>query len=171
MNSLKWYYNKQVKRRLFLKFFYINLLDIPKVKAIEICFNLLKTNEKILTSAILALEMCSIKFSSYKTKPGLDIYIKIRKGYPVSCKIVLTRKRLNVFLKSLLKKKKTILDSSFSYLQKKIRLKYSAALINDKIKSNYLYFRQLPELHVKIHTNSKNPQEVLFLIKLYKFII
>jgi hypothetical protein len=170
MNTLKKNYDNQVKRKLFLKFFYNNLTDIPRIKAIELEYYLSKPNEKQLTSAVLALEISSLKPIIYQTKTSLDIFVKVQKGCPVCCKIVLSNKWSHFFLKRIIKN--FCFSFKFSnYYQKLLSLSLSTILVDKKIKMNYLFFRQLPDLNIKIYTNCKSLKKLKFLTKQYKLFI
>lgn len=170
MSTLKKYYNNQIRRKLFIKFFYKNLTEIPRIKAIEIEYYLTKPNEKQITSAVLALEISSLKPVTHHTKPSLDIFVKVKKGSPVCCKIVLFNKWSDSFLKHIIKKKLFLLESS-NYFQKLLRLSLSTILVENKIKKNYVFFRQLPDLNIKIYTNCTKLEELKFLTKQYKLLI
>jgi large subunit ribosomal protein L5 len=97
MFFLKTYFDRVIKYDLINTFFYQNLLEIPKLEKIILNFGYQKSNFKYLVSGLLALEFISLKKSKITKSKHLNVFLKIKKGNPVGCKIVLKKNTMYLF--------------------------------------------------------------------------
>jgi len=112
------YFHQIIKYDLINTFFYPSLLEIPKLKKIILNFGYRKSNLKYLVSGLLALEFISYKKGKITKSKHLNVFLKIKKGNPVGCKVVLRKSTMHFFylklLTSILSKTK---QSQTSHLQ------------------------------------------------------
>lgn len=102
MNLLENYYKKVIRYDLINKFFYHNLNDIPELKKIILNFGCKSFALKTIASSLLALELITTKEGTITKAKRANILLKVRKGYPVGCIVVLKKiKMYNFFLKLL----------------------------------------------------------------------
>jgi large subunit ribosomal protein L5 len=91
------YFYKIIRYDLINTFFYRNLIKIPKLKKIILNFGYQKSNFKYFVSSILALEFISSKKGKITKSKHLNVFLKIKKGNPVGCKIVLKKSTMYFF--------------------------------------------------------------------------
>ena len=98
MQFLEHFNKKTFKYDLINKFLYKNTKKLPKIKKIILNFSCQSTKLKNLASSLLALELITTKKGLLTTSKKANILLKLRKGNPVGCKIVLTSKNYYNFL-------------------------------------------------------------------------
>jgi large subunit ribosomal protein L5 len=91
------YVHKIISYDLINTFFYRNLIEIPKLKKITLNFGYQKSNFKHLVSSLLALEFITSKKGKITTSKHLNVFLKIKKGNPVGCKIILKKSTMYFF--------------------------------------------------------------------------
>ena len=176
MNILEFYYEKVIKHDLINKFYYLNIKNIPKLEKIVLNFGCNSHNIKKLAAAILALELISLKKGKLSSSKNSNIFLKIRKGAPTGCYVILKKKKMYSFLFKLLveifpnlKNFKGIPNNkdygnnnnSFSF--------YIEDLISLKELNNHFYiFNNLPSLNITIISNSSKKKELIYLLKSFK---
>ena len=92
MNCLEKYYNKFIKYDLILKFNYKNIKKIPKIKSIILNFGCKTSDLKKLSLSFLILQLITKKQCKLNFSKKSNIFLKIRKGQPVGCQIILKKK-------------------------------------------------------------------------------
>ena len=171
MKFLKNYSDNIIKYDLINKFSYKRTIDIPKFEKIILSFSFKKYEFKSLIAALIALELLTFQNPTITKSKVSNISLKVRKGHPIGCKLTLRKnflfnfffKLLNEFLltngkKVNVKKQK---NKSFSFTVKNI-------LIFNELERNYRFFKNLSNLNITFVTNSKNKNNLLFLLKSYK---
>ena len=145
MHFINNYKRSIINYDLINKFFYQNTNNIPKIKKINLFFNLPNFDSTNMLSALTALEIISLQKSKIINSQSSNISLKIKKGYPVGCKVNLNKTKKHLFLTKFLlelnkrttpKIKKTSNSFTFSFQLKTI-LKFS------ELKYNYQYFNTL----------------------------
>lgn len=96
------YLHKIVRYDLVNTFVYQNLNQIPALKKIILSFGFQKSNFKYIISSLLALEFISFKKGKITKSKRLDVFLKIKKGNPTGCKIVLKKNVMHFFYIKLL---------------------------------------------------------------------
>lgn len=169
------YYNNIVKYDLINKFWYNKLKKVPKFYKIILNFGLKKSSIKQLSSNLLALELIGLKKGQFLISKKSNIFLKIKKGHPIGCKLVLQKKLLYHFLaklifeifpqfKTLLRinKKKRKYDHSISY-------KFKNSLLFVELEQNYsLLNTVLADLNLTFITNKITQEEFYYLIYSFK---
>ena len=102
--SLKLFYKEQIISSMKKKFNYDNIMEVPKLNSIALNMGLgdAKTNSKSLESALEEMTLiCGQKPVITKSKKDISNF-KIRKGFPVGCKVTLRSERMYEFLERLI---------------------------------------------------------------------
>ena len=102
--SLRKLYNEEIIKKMISVFNYSNVMEVPKLKSISlnIGFGDAKNNSKGLESAVQELSLISGQ-KPVITKAKKDISnFKIRKGWPVGCKVTLRSNIMFEFLERLI---------------------------------------------------------------------
>ena len=178
MFFFKTYLHKIVRYDLINTFVYQNLNQIPMLKKIILSFGFRKSNFKYLISSLLALEFISFKKGKITKSKRLDVFLKIKKGNPTGCKIVLKKDAMYFFYIKLLtlifSKNKQPKRQQFKWNTKCIKsvsLYLKSPLIFAELESQFQYFKDLPSLNITLVTNSRSQKELFFLFKSIKFIV
>jgi len=173
MNILKNYYKYILKYDFVNKFNYKNINQIPEIKKIVLNFNCKNCDIKKIATAILALELITAENGIITKSRKAAINLKIRKGHPVGCKIILEKEKMDFFLFKLLNKILSELKN-FKGFPTKIHYKNNFSfslndLINfDELNSNFYLFSTLPTLNITIVYNTKNSEELFFFLNSLK---
>ena len=178
MFFFKTYFSKVIKYDLINTFFYRNLIEIPKLRKITLNFGYQKSNFKYLVSSLLALEFISSKKGKMTKSKHLNVFLKIKKGNPVGCKIVLKKSTMYFFylklITSIFSKVKQSKTSRFQWdlkLIKSISFQLKSPLLFAELENQFQFFKDIPRLDITLLTNSKSQKELFFLLKSIKFFI
>lgn len=174
MQFLQYYNEKIIKYDFINKFKYKNTTEIPKLQKIILNFGCKNFTMQKFAITFLALEIITTKKGSITTAQKPNILLKIQKGQPAGCKVTLKKKSMYNFLSKLLL---DILPKLKNFIGLKIVIKthsFFFQLSNNEIQlkefeEQYPLFSNLPKLDINFLTNSKNQEELLFLIKSLKF--
>jgi len=91
-------YNRTVIRYdLINTFVYQNLAQVPRLEKIILNFGYPKSKIKNIISGLLALEFLSSQKGTITKSKHLNVFLKIKKGNPVGCKLVLRKNIMNLF--------------------------------------------------------------------------
>ena len=173
MHFLEHYYKKIIKQDLITKFNYKTIDKLPELKKIILNFGCKNFSIQKMATTLLAMELLTTKKSTITVAQNSNILLKIQKGYPAGCKIVLTKTNMYRFLTKLLVE---ILPKVKDFSDLNINLKkniFSFKLNNNNIilkefEEQYPLFRDLPDLDINIQTNTQTQNELLFIIKSFK---
>lgn len=174
MNVLENYYKKIIRRDLINKFSYTHLNEIPQLKKIILNFGCNNSDIKSIASALLSLELITTQRGSLVKSKRSNVLLKIRKGNPVGCIVVLRKTKMYHFLFKLLSEvfpnlksftgisiSKRLGKTSFSFTLKD--------LINFKeLEKQFYLFINLPPLNITLITNTKTKKELLYLLQSFK---
>ena len=92
-NILENYYRKIIKYDFINKFYYVNVNEIPSIKKIILNFGCKNIEIKNISGCLLSLELITKKKGSLTRAKRSNILLKIRKGQPSGCVVVLKKKR------------------------------------------------------------------------------
>lgn len=174
MQFIKYFHNKKLKYDLINKFIYNNINKIPELKKIVLNIGCKKTEIKKLSANFLALRL--ITTNNHKgtltTAKKPNILLKIKKGDPVGCKLILQKTTMfNFFSKILVESFSSSIKEfeELNFTNKKLKNTLSYEL-NDILKlpeleKNYNLLKNTTKLGITFVTNSKNKSELLFLLK------
>jgi large subunit ribosomal protein L5 len=174
MHFLRNFYFKTLKQDLLNKFFYKSIKDLPELEKIILNFGC-KTNDlKRLSSSLLALEFIAGQKGKLNAAKKTNLVLKLRKGNPVGCSIILRKKKMARFLTKMLIEvfpntqnfnllliSRKIQTNTFTYDIKEI-LNFS------ELEYNYHIFSNLPNLKITFIMKSKTREELVFILNSYK---
>jgi large subunit ribosomal protein L5 len=166
MTLIKQHYNNIIKYDIINKYCFNNTFLIPKLTKITLSFNFKKYSKKNFIGCLILLEMLTGNSGYIIKSKKNNVVLKIKKGAPIGCMVVLKKKPLELFLEKFLynylpniQNKNIIVKSKnfFSFLIPK------TFLINE-FNEFYLYFKDVPNLNLTFTANSKSTNELIFLI-------
>jgi len=174
MNILEYYYENIIKCDLVNKFPYTQLNELPKLKKIILNFGCKSFEIRNLASSLLALELITTRRGDLTTSRRANIFLKIRKGHPVGCTLVLEKTHMYKFFSKLLtevfptqKDFKGIIGSkelgktSFSFTLKDL-------IAFEELGKHFYLFNNLPPLNITLITNTRTRKELFYLINSFK---
>jgi large subunit ribosomal protein L5 len=173
MYFLKNYYQNILQYDLINKFYYKTPQTIPELKKIVLSFSYRNPNIKIIAASLLALELITTKRGTITKTNNTHILLKIRKGNPVGCKVILKRTVMyNFFAKILIDifpQTKEFKKFHFQQKQNTFSCKLKNSLIFLELEQNYNLFNNISNLNITIITNTNTQNELLFLLNSFKF--
>ena len=173
--SLKLVYEEKVVQKLKNTFNYSNVMEVPKLQSISLNIGLgeAKNNSKGLESALQELTLITGQ-KPIITKAKKDISnFKIRKGWPVGCKVTLRSNMMYEFLERLISiaLPRTRDFRGLSYRSFDGRGNYNFGVKEQIIftEINYDKIQAVRGLNITIATTSKTDKEAYELLKLFGF--
>lgn len=172
MNIFEKYYKNVVKYDLLQKFKYKSSNKIPEIKSITLNIGCKTSDFKKLTLSFLSLQLLTKKRGEILVSKKPNILLKIRKGDPVGCEIILKKKPM---FKMLAYIAYIILQFKQSYFKKVKQTKnivfcFENPLFFNILEQNYSFFNNLDKINIIINTNSNNDKELMFLLSSLKII-
>jgi len=177
MKFFEIYSRKVLRYDLINTFCYQNITQIPNLKKIVLNFGYQKPNFKYLVSSLLALEFLSSKKGKIAKSKHLSVFLKIKKGNPVGCVVVLRKDLMYSFYVKL----KTCLFLKFKFQPHRswkaltfvnsITFQLKNPLIFAELENQFQFFKNLPKLDITLVTTSKSQKELFFLLKSTKFFL
>ena len=173
--SLKLVYEEKVVQKLKNTFNYSNVMEVPKLQSISLNIGLgeAKNNSKGLESALQELTLITGQ-KPIITRAKKDISnFKIRKGWPVGCKVTLRSNMMYEFLERLISiaLPRTRDFRGLSYKSFDGRGNYNFGVKEQIIftEINYDRIQAVRGLNITIATTSKTDKEAYELLKLFGF--
>lgn len=168
------YARKIVPHDLVNAFTYQNITQLPKLEKITLNFGYPKSKLKNLLSGLLALEFITSKKAKITKSRHLNIFLKIKKGNPVGCKITLKKNAMYFFYLKLMtsifpKIKRPQLHRNLNRC-KSVSFQLKSPLLFPELENQFQSFKDAPKLDITLTTNCKSQAELLFLFKSIKFI-
>lgn len=173
--SLRKQYNDKIIKKMISVFNYSNVMEVPKLKSISLNIGLgdAKNNSKGLESALQELTLITGQ-KPIITKAKKDISnFKIRKGWPVGCKVTLRSNMMFEFLERLisiaLPRTRDFRGLSFKSFDGRGNYNFG---IKEQIiftEINYDKIQAVRGLNVTITTTSKTDDEAYELLKSFGF--
>ena len=155
---------------LLNKFLYDKIEDVPRLKKIILNFGCKNSEIKNLAASLLALELIGVQKSVLTRSKRANILLKIRKGHPVGCVVVLKKDKMYDFLMKLLI---DVFPSSRDFKGIVIAKKLVAPTISFTVKDlisfkelekQFYLFVNVPPLNVTFVTNTETKRELLYLL-------
>ena len=174
MNILENYYKKVIRHDLINKFFYYNLDNIPELKKIILNFGCKNFAIKSIAASLLALELITTKQGTITKAKRANILLKVRKGNPVGCIVVLRKTQMYPFLLKLLTQVlPNLRDFKGISASKKLNGKsFSLTLVDlinfKELEKQFYLFTNLPPLNIILVTNTNTRKELIFLLNSFK---
>lgn len=177
MNFLNYFYFKTIKYDLINKFNYNKTKNLPKLTKIILNFSCKNTQIKNLASSLLALELMTLKKGNLTTTTKSNILLKIRKGNPVGCKIVIENYAMFTFLERFvcdIIPKIRINNNKIRVTKIKSKTNFSFEVLNvlnfKELEKNYNIFNELNKLDINIVLESKLKSDQVFTLNSLKLI-
>jgi large subunit ribosomal protein L5 len=175
MNILEYYYKKIIVYDLINKFSYNNLKKIPKLDKIILNFGCKNSEMRNLAAALISLELITSNKNIKLTKSKkANIFVKIRSGHPVGCKVILKKRKMYEFFFKLLTEIFPVLKEFKGItLNKKINTTSFSFTLKDlisfkELETNFYLFNNLPPLNINLITNTKTEKELIYLLNSFK---
>jgi large subunit ribosomal protein L5 len=175
MNYIENYFNSVVKYDLINKYYYTKLSKIPKMCKIIVVFRFKELNVKQLSAALLALELITSKKGQLIAAKKGNLFLKIRKGFPIGCKIILQKKAMYNHLLKLIDevfhKIKTLLklNKNITKHENIVFYKLNDISLFTEIEYNYNLFNGiLTSITITILGKKINQKGFFYLIKSFK---
>jgi len=176
MHIYESHYSNIIKYDLLTKFNYTNIYLIPRLQKIVLNFGIKEVNFKSLLPALIAIELISSQKGVLARSNRSNITLKIRRGAPVGCKVVLSKTNMYLFFSKILVKvfpkvkqfegiivkKQTQQPKSFSFF-------FNDILIFSELESQHEFFKNMPKLDISIITNCTTVEELRFLLTSFRF--
>ena len=174
MNLLENYYKKIIRHDLINKFVYNHLEDVPQLKKIILNFGCKSLDIKNLAASLLSLELITVQQGNLTKSKRSNILLKIRKGNPVGCTVVLKKARMYSFLfKLLIDVFPNLRDFKGITVSKKLSKTSFSFTLKDlisfkELEKQFYLFSNLPPLNITFVTNTKTRKELLYLLNSFK---
>ena len=174
MNILENYYKKVIRYDLINKFLYHSLDDIPELKKIILNFGCQNLAIKNIAASLLALELITGEQGTITRSKRANILLKVRKGNPVGCIVILKKTTMYCFFSQLLTQVfPNLRDFSGIRASKKLNGKSFSLTLKDLInfralEKQFYLFKDLPPLNIIFITNANTRKELLFLLNSFK---
>ena len=172
------YFHTVVKYDLINTFFYQNLTEVPKLEKIVLNFGYKNPNFKHIISSLLALEFISFEKGNITKSKDLNVFLKIKKGNPVGCKITLRKKTMYFFylklINFILSETKQSQKSQLRWnleLDKSISFQLKNPLLFTELENHFQFFKNISQLDITLNTNSICQKELIFIFRSIKLFI
>ena len=164
-------YYKQIIKQDFVNKFCCE--KVPGLEKIVLNFGCRSFSIQNFAATALALQMIAGKKGTVTTSKKPNILLKIQKGQPSGCKVVLRKKEIHTFLAKLsleiLPKLKTFSKFEVSTQQSNFFFQLSGSSLKLKeFENQYPLFAGLPILDINIFTCTKRQKELSFITKSLK---
>jgi len=174
MSILENYYKKVIRHDLLNKFSYNRVEDIPKLKKIVLNFGCKNSDIRNLAVSLLSLELVTGQKGFLTKSKRANILLKIRKGNPVGCMVVLKKNKMYDFTFKLLTDVfPNLRDFKGIYIAKKLNITSLSFTLVDlisfkELEKQFYLFSNLPPLNVTIVTDARSKKELLYLLNSFK---
>ena len=175
MHFFEYYYENIIKYDLINKFHYKDLKQLPKLKKIVLNFGCRNSDLRVLATILLSLELITNQRCVLTISKTSSVLLKIRKGDPVGCKVILQKTIMYHFFAKLLfkifsklKNFSGFIIKSTSLNSKAVSYKLKNSLIFSELEQNYYLFNNLPSLNITIVTNTTKKKDFFFLLSSFK---
>ena len=171
VSGVKRSYVEEVIPNMIKRFDYVNIMQVPKISSISLNMGIgdAKNNSKGLESALNELTSISGQ-KPLITKAKADISnFKIRKGYPVGCKVTLRSSKMYEFFERLisiaLPRSRDFRGLSFKSFDGRGNYNFGVREQIIFAEINYDNIDSVRGLNVTITTTAKNDEEAYWLLK------
>ena len=171
ISGIKRLYTEEVIPNMIKRFDYVNIMQVPKITSISLNMGIgdAKNNSKALESAINELAAISGQ-KPLITKAKADISnFKIRKGFPVGCKVTLRSSKMYEFFERLvsiaLPRSRDFRGLSFKSFDGRGNYNFGVKEQIIFAEINYDNIDSVRGLNVTIITSAKNDDEAYWLLK------
>lgn len=165
------YTKKIINYDLLNKFDFKSLNHIPFLSKIILKFDFKVYDYKLLIRCLFILELLSGKLPKIIKSKRPNIFLKLKKGIPIGCKVNLKNINMLKFLIIFINLPKSIFSKSKIKSNNK-QFSLNMILFNvlnlPLLQNNYHFFKNIKNLNITFITLSKHKQELLYLLYSYK---
>jgi large subunit ribosomal protein L5 len=170
MTVFEYYYNRIIKQDLLVKFNYKNSLQIPNLEKIVLSFSASQSSLRQLLPLLAALTLISSQTPSLITSKRLHLFLKVKNGVPVGCKVDLRGKRKFLFLEKIfIYILPRLKDIKWSQAHRNFSLSIDNIFLFKEIEKDYEFFQSLPKLNVNLVFKARFKEEIFCLLSAFKF--
>jgi ribosomal protein L5 len=175
MNILKYHYTNIIKYDLLTKFHEKTPFSIGTLEKIVLNLGRKDVDLKSLLPFAAALELISYQNSLTTLAGGSNISLKIKKGAPTGCKVILRRKSLHLFFLDIISKIFPSIKQFEGFSEFKIKkskafsFKLNDILYFTEIENQYELFKDMSRLDISIITNNENVSHLNILLTSFRF--
>ena len=170
MAVFEYYYKRIIKQDLLVKFNYKNSLQIPNLEKIVLSFSASQSSLRQLLPLLAALTLISSQTPSLITSKRLHLFLKVKNGVPVGCKVDLRGKRKFLFLeKILIYILPRLKDIKWSQAHRNFSFSIDNIFLFKEIEKDYEFFQSLPKLNVDLVFKARFKEEIFCLLSAFKF--
>lgn len=173
MSVLYYYYKNIVKQDLLTKYNYNNFAEIPSLKKICLSFQVSQSSLRQLLPLMSALTLASLQKPCFLRSNQINLVLKLKKGYPIGCKVSVRGKKMYDFLESILflifPQTKGSSLPFFRIGKRAAFLSLENPFLFREIEKEYENFQELPRLHLTMVINAEKKEEILSLLSALKF--
>lgn len=175
MHFLEYYYKNVIKYDLANKFIYKNINELPKIQKIILNFGNKNTKIKTFTAALLALELITTKKGILTKTKKPNLFLKIQKGKPAGCKVVLKKTLMYNFLNKFLIEITPLIKDFLIFKTKSRNFRNFSFNLNNKklrfseLNEHYHLSKTLSYLNISIISNAQTSKELFFLLRSFNF--
>ena len=156
MTFIKQYYENTVKQDFLNRYNFKHVTKIPKFSKIVISFNFVNYSKKKVLSCLLSiLILTNTKSKLIKSKTH-NLKLKIKKGAPVSCIVVLRKKSLYLFLENFIYNYLPKMNKNNFVLKHNnfFSIRIPKSLLINEFNNFYSFFKDMLDLNVTFVANS-----------------
>lgn len=175
MHFLEYYYKNIIKYDLIQKFFYKNIYELPKIKKIILNFDNKDSKIKAFAATLLALKLITTKKGNLTKTKKPNLFLKIQKGKPAGCQVILKKTAMYNFLNKILIEITPNIKTFITFKAKYKNYKNFSFTLNKKtlifseLKKHYHLSKTLLYLNITIVTNARTQKELFFLLRSFNF--
>ena len=165
MHFLNYFYKRTLKFDLINKFYYTDLKKLPKLKKAVLNFSCKTTELKTLATNLLALELITKQKGILTVSKQPNLLLKIRKGNPTGCSLILKKHLILNFLeKSLTEIFPQIKTFEGISINQKVEQTSTSFIIKNtlnfsELTEHYYLFNNLSNLNLSIVTSAKTKKK------------
>jgi large subunit ribosomal protein L5 len=171
MHFLEKFYNKTLKQELLNKYIFNSTQSMPKLKKIILNFGCKTADFKHLSSSLLAFELITSQKGFITRTKYPNLLLKIRKGNPTGCKIVLSKRKyyafFSIIVTEILPKLKNFegFNSNAQISKNAFSLDLKEIFLFKELENRYYLFNTLSKLNITIITNTDHHDKLRSLLK------
>ena len=168
MNFIDNYYKNIIKYDLLNRFRYKSIKKLPKLKKIVLNCGCKNSDLKQIVSSLTALELIGAQKGLLTFAKKSNISLKIRKGNPIGCKILLNKIIMYQFLEKLILQVISNLPSFSVKNFNSASITLKNPLIFSELEQQYYFFKNVSKIDITIVSDSTSFSEFVFLLRSFK---
>jgi large subunit ribosomal protein L5 len=173
MSVLFNYYKTIVRQDLLTKYNYTNFAEIPRLQKICLNFQVSQSSLRQLLPLMTALTLASFQKPSLLRSKQVNLILRLKKGSPIGCQVILRGQKMYSFLETLLffifPQIKGTFFSAFRFVKKVAFFSLENPFLFREIEKEYENFQELPFLHFSMVFTAEKKEEIVSFLSALKF--